>query len=153
MFYFRLNVFTRNVFLIRWTDRFFVIFIDWYVWNFSAGRTSFSKERCRIGTYIVSVYLRVVLRAYLVLLLIAELSVCTTPGLLFKCLKPFVGCMSCVVLCRAVPLCRVCKILHTGTVTLNFILYFQQTAYFLSCYESATIIYSTCMVHVCSRLN
>ncbi len=33
------------------------------------------------GTYSVFVFLRVVLRAYLVLLLIADLSVCTSPGL------------------------------------------------------------------------
>ena len=131
MFYFRLYVFTRNVLLKRCMYVCLVInslshlSVD-MLETFLPVSTLLSQ-----GTYSVFVFLRVVLRAYLVLLLIADSSVCTTPGLLFKCLKPFVGCMSCVVLYRAVPLCRVGKILHTGTVSLNFILYFQQTTYFL----------------------
>jgi hypothetical protein len=46
---------------------------------------------------IVFVFLRVVLRAYLVLLLIADLSVCTTPGLLYNYLNLLL--VACRVLC------------------------------------------------------
>ncbi len=46
------------------------------------------------------ILLRVALRAYLVHLLIADLSVCTTPGLLYKCLNLLL--VACRVLCCVV---------------------------------------------------